>query len=87
MYEDQTVLDVLKKDFIGVVNDSITQQEIEVRFPGFTCNKELNPLDVIERNCIRFRNSRNELYEAGPPEGETDFWRALCNPVLKKVLG
>ena len=86
MYEDQMILKALKKDFVGAINDSITQQKLEARFPGFTCNKRLNPPDVVERNCIRFTNSNNELYEFGPPEGEIDVWKALRNPVLKKIF-
>ena len=42
--------------------------------------------DVDERNCIRFTNSNNELYEFGPPKGEIDVWKALRNPVLKKIF-
>jgi hypothetical protein len=55
--------------------------------PGVICNRKINSLEVIGRNCLRFRNTNRDLYEFGPSEKRTgDFWQDINNPSLKIIL-
>lgn len=38
----------------GEFNDNTTRNKLEHTFTNIICNRELNPHDVIDNNCIRF---------------------------------